>query len=303
MEEEGSDEAQEVAEQERVVFGEAAETQPIISLQALQGMSSFQTMKVTGRVGLQPIHILIDSGSTHNFLDITTAKKLRCELLKIPPIRVAVGDGAQLSCQFVCRVFNFTLSDMEHTTDIYIVPLGCCDMVLGIQWLATLGSILWNFAELTMEFSVKGEKQLLQGNRQVDVKWPKGKEQRALLQAAQLFALHIVPAQEYTTSGQTEITEPQLSQLLDEYADLFTEPKSLPPPRSHDHKIVLKEGTSPINVRPYRYPALQKDIIEKIVKEMLEAGVVRPSQSPYSSPIVLVKKKDGSWRLCVDYRC
>ena len=66
-------------------------------------------------------------------------------------------------------------------------------MVLGIQWLATLGSIVWNFAELTMEFSVKGRRQVLQGNSQVDVKWPKGKDQKALLHAAQLFALHVVP--------------------------------------------------------------------------------------------------------------
>jgi len=64
---------------------------------------------------------------------------------------------------------------------------------------------------------------------------------------------------------------------LKEYADIFAEPKTLPPHRSHDHKIILKEGTSPINVRPYRYPALQKDVIEQTVKEMLEAGIVRPS--------------------------
>jgi len=64
----------------------------------------------------------------------------------------------------------------------------------------------------------------------------------------------------------------------------------------------LKEGTFPINVRPYRYPALQKDVIEQTMREMLQAGVIRPSQSPYSSAIVLVKKKDGLWRLCVDYR-
>ena len=55
-------------------------------------------------------------------------------------------------------------------------------------------------------------------------------------------------------------------------------------------------------MRPYRYPALQKDIIEQTVREMLEASIVRPSQSPYSSPIVFVKKKDGMWRLCVDYK-
>jgi len=93
---------------------------------------------------------------------------------------------------------------------------------------------------------------------------------------------------------EAEKKEPQLTQLLKEYEDIFKEPRALPPHRSQDHRIILKEGTSPISVRPYRYPALQQDVIEQTVKEMLEAGVVRPSQSPYSSPIVLVKKKNGT---------
>ena len=223
---------------------------------------------------------------------------MRCELLEIPPLVVAVAHGAQLQCQAMCKAFSFTLLEVEYTTDVYIVPLGCCDMVLGVQWLATLGLILWNFEDLTMEFSVGEKRQLLKGNKKAEVKRSNGNEQKVVLQAAQLFALHITPSQDYASKTQTGSKEPQLSQLLKEYA----EPKSLPAPRSHDHKITLKEGTSPINVRPYRYSALQKDVIEQTIKEMLRAGVVRPSQGPYSSPIVLVKKKDMSWRLCVDYR-
>ena len=62
------------------------------------------------------------------------------------------------------------------------------------------------------------------------------------------------------------------------------------------------EGAKPVNIRPYKYGSLQKDIIEKMTMELLNAGVIRDSSSPYSSPIVLVKKKDGSWRMCIDYR-
>ncbi|GLT71302.1 hypothetical protein SLA2020_433330 [Shorea laevis] len=90
--------------------------------------------------------------------------------------------------------------------------------------------------------------------------------------------------------------------LLDEFKTVFEEPQGLPPLRSHDHQILLKPGTSPISVRPYRYPYYQKSEIETIVRDLLKSGVIKNSQSPFSSPVLLVRKADGSWRMCIDYR-
>jgi hypothetical protein len=64
----------------------------------------------------------------------------------------------------------------------------------------------------------------------------------------------------------------------------------------------MKEGAQAINLRPYRYSGVQKDILEKMVEEMLESGIIQQSSSPFASPVVLVKKKDGSWLLCVNFR-
>jgi hypothetical protein len=83
---------------------------------------------------------------------------------------------------------------------------------------------------------------------------------------------------------------------------VFEEPKGLPPTRSHDHKILFKEDSTCVCVRPYRHPYFQKTEIEKIVRELLQSGVIRPSQSPFSSPVLLVRNADGSWRMCMDYR-
>jgi hypothetical protein len=98
------------------------------------------------------------------------------------------------------------------------------------------------------------------------------------------------------------VQSPSMSQVLAKYPEIFDEPTQLPPKREIDHTISLKEGIEPVNVRPYRYAYFQKAEIEKQVQEMLNSGLIRPSTSPFSSPVLLVKKKDGSWRFCTDYR-
>jgi hypothetical protein len=93
-----------------------------------------------------------------------------------------------------------------------------------------------------------------------------------------------------------------LTALLESYIDIFTEPHGLPPPRRHDHHIRLLPETPLVAIRPYRYPQLLKDEIERQCDDMLQQGIIRECTSAYSSPVLLVKKADKSWRFCVDYR-
>lgn len=95
---------------------------------------------------------------------------------------------------------------------------------------------------------------------------------------------------------------PEVQSLLSEFDDRFCAPSSLPPHREDDHTIPLIPGAQPVSARPYRYTPQQKDEIEKQIKEMLRAGIIRPSSSPFAAPVLLVRKKDGTWRFCVDYR-
>lgn len=86
------------------------------------------------------------------------------------------------------------------------------------------------------------------------------------------------------------------------YEAIFQTPTTLPLLGKHDHHIRLGLGSNPVNGRPYLYPHIQTNEIEHVVKEMLATRIIRPSSSSFSSPILLVKKKDGSWLFCVDYR-
>ncbi|XP_021766248.1 uncharacterized protein LOC110730736 [Chenopodium quinoa] len=214
-------------------------TDPRISLCALSWGHSFHTMRVKAMVGNIPLHTLIDSGSTHNFLDIHIAEILGCKTETIEGQPVMMADGNRLVCQSVCRQFSWTMGKHEYMTDVMLIPLGSCDMSSGVS------------------------------NQEAE-----GANNRTLSETAR-----------WSSSG------------------FFKEPEELPPSRElFDHRIHLEKGAGTVNIRPYRYPLKQNDIIEKLVQEMLDRGIIQTSTSPFASPVVLVGKKDVNWRLCVDYR-
>lgn len=105
---------------------------------------------------------------------------------------------------------------------------------------------------------------------------------------------YFVDLNELTTGEEQENL--YLQQLLEEFGALFEELIRLPPNRSHDHVIRLKKESDPPNIHPYHYPHYQKNEIERTVQEMLVVGIIQPSISPFSSALLLVRKKDGSWR-------
>jgi len=93
-----------------------------------------------------------------------------------------------------------------------------------------------------------------------------------------------------------------LQRVLDNHSKVFYIPKGTLPIRDHDHVIHLILRNVPSSIRPYRYPYAQNSEIEWMVVEMLEVCLIKPIQSSFSSPIILVHKKDGSWCMWLDCR-
>ncbi|XP_062173552.1 uncharacterized protein LOC133879017 [Alnus glutinosa] len=274
------------------------EATPEITLHAITGSTHPKTMRVIGRIGKHRVVILIDSGSTHNFLDSSLVNKLQLVINKSCIVKVQVANGEVVVSEGKCDCVNVKVQCHNFQFESFVIVLAGCDLVLDIQWLVTLGPILWNFKDLTMEFSLGQQLCKLQGLAttslwvESDFSNPQGESQKGLLlQLLEDVEHSTVPVQDYA-----------LTELLHQFEDVFAEPKGLPPSRSHDHAIVLKDDAKPVCVRPYRYPYFEKAEIEKIVQELLASGVIVPSQSPFSSPVLLVRKADGSWRMCMDYR-
>ena len=96
----------------------------------------------------------------------------------------------------------------------------------------------------------------------------------------------------------------QLHELLKEYADLFPEqlPKGRPPKREVEFEIKTEEGATPPSKPPYRLSPKEHEELQAQIDDLLAQGHIRPSTSPYGAPVLFVPKKDGRWRMCVDYR-
>jgi hypothetical protein len=91
--------------------------------------------------------------------------------------------------------------------------------------------------------------------------------------------------------------------VVKEFAAVFPEEfPGMSPERELEFTIDLKSGTEPIARTPYRMSNLKLQELKMQLKELLDLGLIRPSVSPWGAPVIFIRKKDGSWRLCIDYR-
>ena len=199
------------------------------------------------------------------------------------------------------------------TLDLFVLPIEGPDVVLGIQWLQFLGRVSHDYSALSMEFCWNGAPVTLHSELSTTPSLITFHQLQSLVHSADIYSLFAlqqvpVPGEESESNPKSSSFElpPHLTApfvgLLHTYLNLFLPPTTLPPHRTIDHKIHLLPNTTPINVCPYRYPHFQKNEMEKLIREMLEQRIIQPSQSPFSSSVLLVKKKDGTYRFCVDYR-
>jgi hypothetical protein len=170
-----------------------------------------------------------------------------------------------------------------------------------MDWLNECGKMWIDWPKKTLRFRVNGARVTLKGisDKVRECEHILAQEIHQLIQQrAVAQVVHLCPVGD----AYTETSLPhEIEQLLAEHAECFETPTSLPPHQQFDHTIELMPGVQPVNVQPYCYSPQQKDEIERQIKDMIRQGIIKTSQSPFASPVLLVKKKDGTWRFCVDY--
>lgn len=280
-----------------------------LSLHAFQGQQGKATIRFSGTILNQEVQILLDGGSSDCFVHPRIAKHLQLPIEPAPQVRVMIGDGYSMQGEGVIRELPVQIQGHVLSFPAFVLPIAGSDVVMGASWLATLGPHVadYTIGKAKLKFYHEGEFITLNGQSNPSVERAEFHQLQRLIHVdavEQMFFLQF-ELQDTTPNPLSELPPDiptDLRDLLCQYHHVFLTPKELPPQRVQDHKIVLKEGTGPVKVRLYRYPYIQKDAIETMVQELLHDGFIQPSGSPFSAPVILVKKKDGTWRFCVDYR-
>ncbi|KFK40544.1 hypothetical protein AALP_AA2G009700 [Arabis alpina] len=275
-----------------------------LSLNSIVGISSPQTMKLKGQILSKPVVVMIDSGASHNFVSTKLVRSLGLQIDQSNRYGVMTCTGVIVEGIGACMELVLTIQDVVVKAGFLPLELGSADVILGMQWLESLGDMIVNWKLQRMRFIMDGEKVGLQGDvglccSEVSLKalW------KAVADNGQGLVVEYSGLQaELVPQIEVEQIPAQLQDVLDQFLGVFEEPVGLPPSRGKEHRILLEPEARPVSVRPFRYPQAQREEIEKQVTSMLAAGIIQASGSPFSSHVLLVKKKDGSWRFFVDYR-
>jgi hypothetical protein len=201
-----------------------------------------------------------------------------------------ISNGGSMKCGGCCKNVRLQIGDYHLKSHMFSIDMGGCDIVLGVDWLRTLGPILMDFKDLTMQFDQEGHQYKFQGIIVGSPEIISSHRMEKLLKSGFITQLHAIQA------TQTPSVPKDLQAILYKHQLVFSSPQGLrPSPSVHDNSIPLVLEILLPNIRPYRHPFSQKNEIEKMVQELLNAGIIYPSMSHYSSLVVMVLKKKGSW--------
>ncbi|GJT26601.1 putative reverse transcriptase domain-containing protein [Tanacetum coccineum] len=200
------------------------------------------------------------------------------EALQDPNIMTEVANSKQVEVDRIIRDCKLKLGNSLFSINLIPLGHGSFDVIVGMDWLSQNKAVIVCH-EKVVEIPLEGSGILrVQGERTLGAA-------KALMNA--------------------KVDEPKLSDIsvVRDFVDVFPEDLSgLPPQRQVEFRIDLVPGATPVAKSPYRLAPSEMQELSGQLQELQDKGFIRPSHSPWGAPVLFVKKKDGSFRMCIDYR-
>ncbi|CAA0841269.1 Uncharacterized mitochondrial protein AtMg00860, partial [Striga hermonthica] len=247
-----------------------------------------------------PVFALFDTGATHTFILRRCLDAIGVHVsTAVDPLEVSLASGRKIVTSARATDLSLSIGGRILSTDAYVLEMRDFDLILGMDWLTRFyADIRCHDREITL---------FLPGDDQITFFGTKTRSLPHVISMAKARKmLRRGNCQGYLVSlvdDSPKARSPHDVPIVREFVDVF--PDELPggpPNRQVEFSIDLIPGAGPISKAPYRMAPKELQELKAQIQELLGLGFIRPSVSPWGAPVLFVKKKDGSMRMCIDYR-
>jgi hypothetical protein len=194
------------------------EVEPVTSLNALTGLFDY--------IKHRKVIILVDSGNTHNFIYRHIVQETHCYIHVVNNFQIMIANGGSMKCGGHSENVCLQIGNYHLKFHMFSIDMGGCDIMLGADWLRTLGPILMDFKELTMQFDQEGHQYKFQGIIVASPEFISSHRMEKMLKKGHsgvIAQLHAIQAIE------TPQVQQDLQALLSKHKMVFSTPQGLPP--------------------------------------------------------------------------
>ncbi|XP_012837830.1 PREDICTED: uncharacterized protein LOC105958366 [Erythranthe guttata] len=245
------------------------------------------------------VYALIDSGSTHSFISSTLVAELRLVRSQADALfSILIPSGDELKFNFIIKDCPIQIRNQTLASDLIILPIKHLEIILGMDWLSKFDAQI-NCAHKTVRFSLPNGNFLeFRSSYNPSIPIISAIKASKLIQKGHLC--HLVDIVETLNEDKADISKVP---TVCDFPDVFPEDlPGLPPDREIKFEINLIPGSAPISKAPYRMVPLELKELKDQIQDLIDKKFIRPSFSPWGAPVLFVKKKDGTLRMCIDYR-
>jgi hypothetical protein len=227
------------------------------------------------------IVVLFDSGASHSFISVAYVGKHNLPLALLKCQMIVSSLGGDMPARQLCQKVNLKIRRVDFVAKLIVLESKGIDVILRMDWLSKQNALI----DCSKKF--------------VKLTTPEGKQMEFIAEPV------------VTTNGvanhakvnQLDASQGSRVPVVNKFPDVFSEELSgMPPDQDIEFVIELKPDTAPIYKTPYRMATLELAELKGHIKELLEKEFIHLSSSPWGAPVIFVSKKDGTQRLCVDYR-